>query len=444
MSVEVMEPQQQAIEPRQSTIPRRRISPTFALVVLALAVRLGWMLYLYGVPFSQPRIVNDGSFSNETTNIGSALAHGLGFSSPMLSIIDGDMGMGPSSWIAPVYPAFCAAVFKLLDSFSAPSFFVILLVQCVISAVTIFPMLRIARLTTGIKTGYIASFIWAVFPWFSKWAVTWVWEISLTALLFTWLLWYALRLAQPATRRLWIGFGALWGFSLLVNPAMMTLLPVSAAWIAWRRTKQGQPWLKNGLLAAAICLAVVSPWLIRNRVVFGEWIFIRDNFGFEFWLGNFHGSNGRGWAFNHPTGNPAELHDYIKMGELKYVRYKTALAKQFIRDYPQEFASLTAHRVLWFWDGSAIRYTNGIPNMWMPLTYGLFSILLVPSLLLACFKRLPGWPVFLGAILLYPLPYYLTYGQMRYRHALEPLMLLLVVYAISDTIARFRSKPATS
>jgi hypothetical protein len=132
------------------------------------------------------------------------------------------------------------------------------------------------------------------------------------------------------------------------------------------------------------------------------------------------------------------------MGELNYVKSKTALAKQFVIDYPGEFLELTAKRIVWFWDGSAVRYTNGIPALWMPLLYGTFSILLVPSLLLACFKRLHGWPVFLGAILLYPLPYYLTYGQMRYRHALEPLMLLLIVYAISDTISRFRSKPATS
>ncbi len=441
MPVEVMEPQQQVTE-KPPSATRPQVSVALCLVVLALLVRLSWMLYIYGVPFVQPRIVNDGSFSNETTNIASALANGLGFSSPMLSIVDGDMGMGPSSWIAPVYPAFCAAVFRLLDPFSASSFFVILLVQCILSAITIYPILRIAKLTTGINTGYVASFIWAVFPWFSKWPVTWIWEISASALLFTWLLWYALRLQEPATRRTWIGFGALWGFALLVNPALLTLLPVSAVWIAWRRTKLNQPWLKSGILAAVVCLAVISPWLLRNRVVFGEWIFIRDNFGFEFWLGNFHGSNGRGWAFNHPTGNPKELNDYIKMGELQYIRYKTGLARQFVREYPQEFATLTAHRVLWFWDGSAIRYTNGIPNMWTPLTYGLFSILMVPSLLLACFKRLHGWALFLGAILLYPIPYYLTYGQMRYRHVLEPLMLLLVVYAVSDTISRFRSKPA--
>jgi 4-amino-4-deoxy-L-arabinose transferase-like glycosyltransferase len=305
-------------------------------------------------------------------------------------------------------------------------------------------MVSLSRLTTGTRTGYIASLLWAVFPWFSKWAVTWVWEVSLTALLFTWLIWYALRLQQPATRATWIGFGALWGFALLVNPSMATLLVVSAVWIVWGRTRRGQPWLKNGLLAAVICLAVTSPWLIRNRIVFGEWVFLRDNFGFEFALGNFHGSNGRGWAHNHPTGNPDELTAYSTMGELNYVKTKTVLARQFVRDYPLEFLELTAKRILWFWDGSAIRYTNGMPDFWMPLSYGLFSVLLMPSLLWACLKRLNGWPVFLGAILLYPLPYYLTYGQMRYRHALEPLMLLLVVYAVSDTIARFRSKPAAN
>ena len=439
----VLEPQQSNPQPAR-TVARPGISITFCLVTFALLVRLGLFLYVYGIPFTQPAIINDESFSNETTNIAATLANGHGFSSPMISVIDGDPHMGPSSWIAPVYPILCAAVFRLLGSFTAQSFSILILFQCVISALTIIPLMMVARLTTGAKTAYIASFLWAVFPWFSKWAVTWVWEVSLSAFMFTLLVWCALRLEQSATRRLWIGFGALWGFALLVNPSLMTLLPVSAAWIAWRRAKQRQPWLKNGIIAAIICLAIVSPWLIRNRVVFGEWVFLRDNFGFEFALGNFHGSNGRGWAHNHPTGNPDELNAYATMGELNYVKSKTALAKQFVLDYPGEFLELTAKRIVWFWDGSAVRYTNGIPALWMPLLYGTFSILLVPSLLLACFKRLHGWPLFLGAILLYPLPYYLTYGQMRYRHALEPLMLLLIVYAISDTISRFRSKPGTS
>jgi len=423
---------------------QRRLSITLCLVVLALIVRLGFFVYLYGIPFTQPATINDESFTNETTNIASTLATGHGFSSPMISVVDGDPRMGPSAWIAPVYPFFCAIMFRLLQPFSSASFSVILLAQCVVSAVTIIPLMRIARLTTGPTVGYVASFLWAVFPWFSKWAVTWVWEISLTAFLFTWLFWYALRLQKPATSWVWIGFGALWGLGLLVNPSMMTLLPVSAAWIAWCGMKQGQSWVKNGLLSATVCLAVIGPWLIRNRMVFGEWVFLRDNFGFEFALGNFHGSNGRGWAPYHPTKNPEELKAYASMGELDYIKSKTELGEQFVRDYPGEFLELTSKRVLWFWDGSAINYTDGIPGYWMPLSYGVFSILLMPSMLWAFFKRLAGWPLFLGAILLYPLPYYLTYSQLRYRHAIEPLMLLLVVWAVSDTISRFRAKPAAS
>ena len=435
-------PQQGAEATRHEGRPR--VSITFCLVVLALVIRLGLLVYLFGIPFTQPATINDESFANETTNVAATLATGHGFSSPMISVVDGDPHMGPSAWIAPVYPIFCAIIFRLLQPFSSASFSVIFLTQCVISAFTIIPLMRIARFTTGATVGYISSFLWAVFPWFSKWAVTWVWEISLTAFLFTWLIWYALRLQQPAARRTWIGFGALWGFALLVNPSVMTLLPVSAVWIVLRRKKLGQPWLRNGLLSATVCLAVIGPWLIRNRVVFGEWIFLRDNFGFEFALGNFHGSNGRGWAPYHPTKNPEELKAYGTLGELNYIETKTQMGKQFVSEYPQEFAALTSKRIFWFWDGSAVNYTDGIPGYWMPLTYGVFSILLVPSLLLACCKRLVGWPLFLGAILLYPIPYYLTYSQLRYRHAIEPLMLLLVVYAIPDTISRFRSKLAAS
>ena len=419
----------------------RRVSAAFLLVILALAVRVGLLAAIYGIPFHYPAPTIDGSFFNETTDIAASIAGGYGFSSPMEPVAFGSTGAGPSAWIAPVYPYFCALVFRLSDTFSPGSMWAILLLQCMFSALTVIPILRIAKLTTGMRTGYVAAILWALFPWFSKWAVTWVWEVSLSAFLFSWLFWFALRMRDEATLRTWIGFGALWGFAALVNPALLPLLLISGLWIAYQRSRRGMPWLKSGVLSAAVCLLIISPWLIRNRVVFGEWVFIRDNFGFEFALGNYHGSNGRGWAHFHPTGSPKELHDYSTMGELRYVRMKTELGKQFVRAYPGEFLRLTAKRVLWFWDGSAIRYTYEIPWFWMPWSFGLFSIVLVPSLLLACAKRINGWALFLGAILLYPIPYYLTYSQLRYRQTLEPLMLLLVVWAVGDTIARFRSKP---
>ncbi len=37
-------------------------------------------------------------------------------------------------------------------------------------------------------------------------------------------------------------------------------------------------------------VALISPWLVRNRIVFGKRVFLRSNAGFEFCLGNLGGA----------------------------------------------------------------------------------------------------------------------------------------------------------
>jgi hypothetical protein len=275
----------------------------------------------------------------------------------------------------------------------------------------------------------LAAWTWCLFPWFSKWSVTWLWETSLSALLLSLLFWYALSLPEAPARKSWAGFGALWGFTLLVNPALITFLPVSLAWCGYEMHRRKTQWLKPALASLLACAIVISPWLIRNRAVFGQWVFLRSNFGVEFALGNYHASLGRGWGGTHPSGNWKEFTKYWQMGEIAYVKARQAQAFQFVKDSPREFLELTAKRVSYFWDGSAMNFLTPIPWYWAPSSFIFLSFLVLPALLVAHRRNLHAWQMFFGAILLYPVPYYLTFSQVRYRHAIEPLLLLLIAYA---------------
>jgi hypothetical protein len=362
----------------------------------------------------------------------------------------------------------------------------------------VIPILGIAQRTAARRAGMWAAWTWILFPWFSKWAVTWLWEVSLSALLFSLLFWYALYLPEAFSGRYgsglyrvrallgarqklepggsWIAFGALWGFALLVNPSLGTLLPVSFAWCAYslreyskRRHSEARcvsrnpsfslnsnperflaPFgmttkglflqtLRPALTSLLVCALVISPWLVRNRAVFGHWVFLRSNFGVEFALGNYPASFGRGWGGKHPSGNLKEYTDYKQMGEVAYVQSKQKLGMQFVRDSPVEFLTLSARRVLYFWDGSAMAYHVPLPWYWVSFSYAVVSRLLLPALLVACRRKLHAWQMFLGALLLYPAPYYLTYSQARYRHVVEPIILLLIAYAAVEIFSKLTS-----
>lgn len=425
MTIAVLEAEQQPRTPAGSPISADiqfwSWSTIFWLFLLGFAVRLSFMLILKTYELDRS---DDNRITGEITNIAASIVRGHGFSSPF-----NDVYTGPTSWIAPAYPYFVAFVFRIFGLMTRASVIFILTVQSLFSALTVIPILGIARRSVGWRAGLWAALAWNLFPWFSKWSVTWLWEMSLSALLLSLLFWYALTLPESSGRvKSWIGFGALSGFALLVNPALSTFVPVSLAWCCYEMHRRKKEWLKPALTSLLLCLIVISPWLLRNRVVFGHWAFLRSNFGFEFSLGNYHLSLGRGWGI-HPSGDQKEFKKYWETGEIAYIQSRQEQAVQFVRQYPGEFITLTAKRVVYFWDGSAVKYLGSIPWYWAPSSFAVVSLLLLPGLLMAHRRNVYGWQLFFGAFLLYPLPYYLTFSQVRYRHAIEPLILLLIANA---------------
>ncbi len=408
-----------------------RWSTIFWPLVVAFAVRLSFLLLLKTYQFDR---IDDNRITGEITNIAASILRGHGFSSPF-----NDVYTGPTSWIAPAYPYFVATVFRCLGLMSRASVLFIVTMQCLFSALTVVPLLGIARRTVGSRAGLWAAWTWCLFPWFSKWSVTWLWETSVSALFVSLLFWYALSLPESRARKTWMGFGALFGLAILTNPALSMLLLVFLAWSSYEVHRRKMEWLKPALASLLACVIVISPWMIRNRVQFGQWVFVRSNFGFEFALGNYHLSLGRGWGGTHPSGNQKEFNQYMHMGEIAYIQTRQGQGYQFVRDYPWEFMTLTAKRIGYFWDGSAMEYFGSIPWYWAPSSYLVVSLLLLPALLVAHRRKLYAWPMFFGVLLLYPLPYYLTFSQMRYRHPIEPVILLLIAYGGVETADKFAS-----
>lgn len=413
------------VEPAtNSNAPARRAwfrSTAMWLVIAAFAVRIGFMLVLGTYRFDRR---DDQSDVNEDTYIARSLNEGRGFSSPFSTTYT-----GPTAWVTPVYPYFVAGVFKYFGVMSHRSYLVIQTVQSLFSALTVLPLIGIGVLSGSRRSGIGAASLWAFFPWFSRWALTWIWETSLTALLLAVLVWYALWLREKGKFRAWAGFGVLWGFSLLVNPALASLLPITlgfALYGCWRRERN---WVRPFLTVAAACFLVVSPWLVRNRMVMGQWVFLRDNFGFEFALGNYHLSFGRGWAGRHPSVNPREFDRYRQLGELGYIEANTKEALHFVRAYPAEFLTISAKRVMYFWDGSGMEYRGPVAACWFPWSFALFSFLLLPALLICRRVRVPAFWMLFAVVLIYPIPYYLTHPPVRYRHIIEPEIVLLLCFA---------------
>lgn len=408
-----------------------RRHPYAAAAALTFAVRLAFILVrrTYVFPASDPFY-----FGMETGSIARALATGEGFSSPFRG------STGPTAWVAPLYPAMCAGVFKLLGVYSAASAICILGLNSLFSALTCLAIGGIARRTVGERIGIICAFVWAVLPHFAKWTAEWAWDMSLSALLAGLAIWLTLLLAEDGSWSRWIWLGLLWAGITLSNPSLLTLLPISAIWLATKR--RDAPFWRRAAASAVVCAALVAPWMVRNRIVFGQWVFVRDNFGFELHMGNYHNSNGMGWQGTHPAVNPAEYAKYRRLGELAYIDQAGQAAREFIRQDPGEFAHLCWVRFTGFWDGTPMGYSPN-PWPWTPGTFLFTSLLALAGLLWATRSHVRGAGLFWW-MAIYPLPYYITYPQARYRHAIEPEMLLLSVYVVAAAIAGVRARRASA
>src|SRR6266852_1333978 len=113
-----------------------RPSTIFWLVLAAFAVRLA---FLFVLQTYRPGRMDDYSIPSETTNVAMSIARGHGFSSPL----NGDP-TGPTAWIPPAYPYFVALVFRFFGVMTQSSIIFIFVVQSLLSALTILPILGIA------------------------------------------------------------------------------------------------------------------------------------------------------------------------------------------------------------------------------------------------------------------------------------------------------------
>jgi hypothetical protein len=234
----------------------------------------------------------------------------------------------------------------------------------------------------------------------------------------------------------WIIFGVLWGIAALANPSALSFLPFCGLWIWRRRYRRGLPSFAGVVLSSVVFLVVLSPWLIRNYEVFGRFVFLRDDFGLQLRLGNWNGADGMLMAYLQPNLNQLEFQKFQQMGELAYSADCKRLAFDWIGENPGRFAIISLKRFFYYWNGVP-KATNS--TMSIDFRNSLFlatSILALWGLIRAIRQRRPGAWLFAGLILTYPTVYYFVFPHARYRHPIEPELLILAVFLISEVKSR--------
>jgi hypothetical protein len=233
---------------------------------------------------------------------------------------------------------------------------------------------------------------------------------------------------------LWASFGLLAGFAGLTEPSILVIIPFLMALACWRLFKSRQRWFVPGAVAALSLAAALSPWIIRNAIVFHRFIPMRDSMGLELWMGN-NGYSTR-WTSDqlHPLHDKDELADYDRMGEAAYMEHKKQQAESFIRQHREWYVIMSLRRAIYLWTGYwsfdhvylSMEPTD--PEN-IPFATGL-TLLAIAGLVLAWRERRFEALRFGGILVLFPAIYYFSHPEPYHLRPLDPLILILGCSAV--------------
>jgi 4-amino-4-deoxy-L-arabinose transferase-like glycosyltransferase len=406
------------------TALRKTATSLLLVVTVALATRLAFAWY--EVRQFSPQVLSLVPFQTEAGHIAYSIASGKGFSSPF------QKDTGPTAWLAPVYPYLLAGIFKVFGIYSLQSFFAALFLNVLFSAAACVPIFYAGRRIAGLGVASAAAWLWALFPNAILIPFEWIWDTSLSALLVATLLWATLELAESRRVRDWCLYGLLWGFALLTNPAVALFSPFLLAWAAYRSRSHNRAAnsILRSLLAAAIAALCCLPWTIRNYVQFHKLIPLRSNFAFELYIGNNENYDDQHKFRPGAITQDREILRYVRMGESAFMEEERRKAVAFIVSHPRIEAWLVSQRFLDFWTGTStpLATFRQADSLWLRLILvcndaaplGAF----VGIIVLLATKNAYAFPV-VAIPVVFPLLYYATHTSLRYRHPIDPVVLLL-------------------
>lgn len=399
----------------------------FSAVFVALALRVVVACFVY------KRFLNPTHghmiFGWEIGQVAHSIVTGRGFANPYW------VESGPTTLLTPVFPYLFAMVFIVFGAFTKASALAILGLNSLFSALTCVPVFLIARRDYGSKTAHLGLWAWVFLPYAVYFSANSMWYNSLVGLLLALIFLAAQRLESSDRMWKWAGLGVLFGFTALTNPVVLAIFPFLAGWLCHQRARQHRDWVWAATVCVVGLMATIAPWLIRNYRTFHRPVFLKDNFWMEICVGNINPAPDFWNSDIHPSDIPSEMAEFQNLGELGYMAEKRREALALLRAEPGIFLARSLRRTVYVWTGLWTLYK---PYMRQIPLYIANILILTPLTLLSfwglytAFRAFPerAVPYFL-VLLTFPAVYYFTHADPRYRHPIDPLLVILASYAIA-------------
>lgn len=384
--------------------------------------------------------------------IARSVADGRGFSSPGSTV--------PTAYRPPLFPLLLAAVMQVVDVAWSVA---LVQIGCGLAAVAITWQLG-RELGLG-RYATVAATLMAVDPillYFGTYPMT---EVCCAFLTTAWC-WFVVRshhldnTANPSqVVMLNLAGGAVFGLAALCRPTLWAVGGIYAGYLLVNRLRKQS--MRRSAFAAHLLgiVIIVSPWVIRNQLVFGKSILTTTHGGYTLLLGNnptFYDE-----VVNEPWGTvwngeslaawQQSLDDQMDAanirGEIARDRWMSERAKAVIGEHPATFVKAGVKRLLWFW--------NPVPQRTAEMTvpsplrcgvgvyYAAVTLLMFAGLVKSS-ERSSGWAVVIVTILGFTATHLVYWSNIRMRGPIVPLIALVAAAAVCRWIPAWSSRTQPS
>jgi 4-amino-4-deoxy-L-arabinose transferase-like glycosyltransferase len=347
------------------------------------------------------------------------------------NIVDGE-GYHSENLLAyqpPLYPYFMAGVFAV----SGRSIDAVRIVQVFLGSIMCLVLFFIGRMCASKRAGLIAAGLCAVYPALIHYSVQ-IWSEQL----FTFLMIMAVLCLLVSERRSAVPWrivtGIILGLAALTREVGGLVLFAFCLYFILRHRSLLIS-LKKWWLIALFTFLAISPWTIRNYLVFEQVVLISTNGGINFYMGNNPEANGTyQWALPPGATWNEESPNGVYEIQASTLGYRHGL--QFITENPGRFMVLVGKRIVHMlqppyrvinFEESKLETTVKLVWLIMHVFLLIFAFVIGPVYL----RRDPGmvwfWLVNLFVLLL---PHLITYGATRYHVPMIPFMALITAIVL--------------
>jgi len=285
-----------------------------------------------------------------------------------------------------------------------------------------------AKRIAGQGAAILAAILWAGFPNAILLPYESLFEGSLCALLAATILFATLAVDKSRRARDWCAYGLLWGLALMTNATLVFLLPFLLGWAARQHPRKS-------LIAAGLIVLSCLPWTVRNYRVLHAFVPLRSAGGLALWLGNNDQAESLTPGRMHPISNQAEREKYVELGEIAYMREKQRQAFEYMASNPAHVARLAGERFVAVWTGGSVNPIKDLlaarsARFYWVVLFNVFAALGALAGIAVLLRERSRYLFPLAAFpLIFPVVYYVTLAPPRYRHPMDPALLLLTAIA---------------